>query len=260
MDIGTLPFTPQQLVMDKTGEDLSQFMPNVGSRGGMHVQFYYQRIEVESLDGGISYQNRLCVVKQPKGDRLTVYVGFISEREAAQRWPAEWAAFKRSEAVPTTGTPLAELPGITQQQVGLLLVHGLRSIEDLAECDASVVRGMGIVVAKAQQMAQGWLARKTANADLIASSETKALAEAKERELQRQLDQMRQSLMDATAQIKALQSMGGGAGGASFARMSGDPIPVADDPLPERPFVGADGANDGFAGVVTGADDLNDLP
>lgn len=262
MDIGTLPFTSGQTVADIGGADLSTHMGLVSSRGGMNVQFFYQRAEIESIDAGISYQNRLCVVKQPKGDRLTVYVGFISEQEAAKRWPAEWAAFRHSESIPTTGTPLAELPGITQQQVGLLLVHGLRSIEDLAECDRSVVQQVGLVASKAQQMAQAWLTRKNENLALLEVSEVKALADQRAREMQRQLDDMKQLVLEANAQIKALTQMGGMVQVGINARGPSDPIPVKDDPLPERAVLASDAATDGYDGIVTGSDDLmgGDLP
>lgn len=183
-------------------------MGPVASRGagGLNIQFFYMRQRIENAADATlhgTFQTRLCVAKQPKGDRLTIACQFIGEEQAIAQFPREYAMFKQYEAVPTTGTPLFDLPGVSQAQIGLLSIYGLRSVEDLVSMQEDQMNGMGMDAVQAYRVAKRWMEAKTANAPIIEQAQRDI---ERNQMLTRQADLEKQNAM-LMAKLDAFMSM-----------------------------------------------------
>lgn len=194
-----------------TDRDLSSHLGPVAGTGGLNVQFFYVRTRVESANperNGM-YRTRLCVAKMPKGDRLTIAVRFITEEQAMQQFPREFSMFKQYQDVPTQGTPLHELPGITQSQIGVLVIHNLRCIEDVAACDDALINQMGYDARQAKKLAVRWIENLKGNADLIAGAMTDAARDAELDRLRKAQAETERRNIELEAKLQAFMSMQG---------------------------------------------------
>jgi hypothetical protein len=145
-----------------SGTDLSSvFGGEVQSSGGLMVQFFYHRVRIGGKNTGTGkYETRLAVALKPRGDMLTLAVRPITEEDAQRQFPAEWQQFKMYMDTPTRGTPLHELPGATQSMIAILVLGGIRSIEDLVGLPSDVCAQMGMDAVHAQTLAKTWIQRK----------------------------------------------------------------------------------------------------
>jgi len=240
---------------DMTQADLSSHLGPVAGTGGLNIQFFYAKVRIQCADPMLNgtYQTRLCIAKMPKGDRLTIATRFISEEQAASMFPREFAMFKQYEDVPTDGTPLYELPGISQSQIAMLTVHNLRSIEDLAGMAIEHINGMGLDARSAHKLAVRWLASKTDNADLIAKAKAETATTEERDALLRRVEAAERANLELQGQVKVLMMQGGvtqqaqaGMGGQqAIAVDSREDLP---EPTQTRLFEG---------GIVDGNDDLD---
>ena len=164
-----------------TDEDLS----GVGLAGvqgkGLIVQFFYEQIHISSIDPVENGKvvTRLCIAKKPRGDKFTIAVGTITPEQAQRQFPREYAMFMQYDEAPTTGTPLHELPGLSQSQIGMLVINGLRSVEDLVGIPQDAAYRIGRDAVRAQKIAQHWLERNEAEAESIKAAEIEANYQAK---------------------------------------------------------------------------------
>lgn len=266
------PARGNQFVNDFSAGDFSDQMGLVTANGNMTIEFFHAMIRIEDpLDPSVNgtFKTRLCVRKRPHGDRLTEAVRFISEQQAMQLYPREYAWFKQNRDVPTDGTPLAELPGITQSQISILVLHNIRSIEDLTGLHADQIGQIGMEARAAHALAQRWTEARNANGDLIRDAAQDAATKA-------ELDRLRESETRQAATITAMQAqldlltrMGVQLQAGGPATIGGTPsvgiATAADKPV----LIDADGMGDDapasemFTGaqMVTGNDDLNaDVP
>lgn len=253
-----------QFVRDMTESDLSSHLGPVGSRGGMYIQFFWDKIRIENESDPVlngTYQTRLCIAKCPKGDNRTIAHRFITEDQAKQMYPAEYAAFSQSEAIPTNGTPLHELPGISTSQIARLTLYNLRSIEDVAEAPQEIINPMGMDGMSAHTLAKRWVANKTANADLINTSQRDAVTTAELERLQASDAANRQTIAALEAKLDLLMKMGVGAGAPmpqnAAPQPSMQPMPstspsLLPDMLPDSALFSGGG------GSAMGNDDLMD--
>lgn len=243
---------------DLTEMDLSSHLGAVASRGagGLNVQFFYGRVRTKSRNSATTgrIETRLFVAKQPKGDRFTVAVRSINEDEAQRQFPREFAAFKQYEDVPTSGTPLSELPGISQSQIGMLVINGLRSIEDLAEISADAVGQLGLEVIQAQRLAKRWVERRGEAGDAIKAAEIEAKAQLEREALSKRLAAMEERVRQLDAENAALRSVSGRASAA------GETGVVAVDARTDLPYDLDQMPNPMDDGPLSadGNDDLND--
>jgi hypothetical protein len=167
------------------------------------VQFAY--IRVRQSDG--TWSTRLTVTKQPRGDNRTQAVRFISEAAAAQQFPVEFAHFRDTGEMPTQGTPLSDLPGISMAQIGLLYVHGVRSVEDLCALSQDQVNIIGRDAIHAHKVALRWHERAAGADDVTEAAKREAALEAALMETQRQLDEAKRAALEAAAQVKVLSQI-----------------------------------------------------
>ncbi|WP_395542721.1 hypothetical protein [Neotabrizicola sp. sgz301269] len=263
MQPGFTPFSPSHsAAIDLTDRDLSHDMAPVAGRGGLHVQFFYMQVRVsdpDPLKNG-SYVTKLCVAKMPIGDRLTCATRFISEAEAMRQFPQQFAQFKSTGEVPTTGTPITELPGISQAHIGLLMIHNIRSIEDLVSLRSEQVQTMGLDINHAWTVAKRWVERREENSDLTASAARETAMEMALVEANRQKEASDRQVLELKAQIEAMKAMGAGgqivpgmAAAATIAANGAMSVEgeTFDAPATEELFSG---------GMASGSDDLNDDP
>lgn len=236
--------------------DLSSHMGPVAGTGGLFINFFYQRVKIEGHDPvkAGTVETRLCVAKKPKGDKYTVAVQFTSEEEAARNWPFEWGRFKEFEDVPTMGTPLSELPGISQSQVAYLVINGLRSVEDLVEIGEDAAGMIGMDAMRAYRLAKNWLHKKNEEQALIDASEIEARHKHERDALLKRLDVLEKTNQALAAQVKSVLS---GNASPAMAGPANGPQPVTADDGLTYDIDSMDNAM--FAGgVATGNDDLGD--
>lgn len=204
---GGSPLAPNRTDMDLS----SVFGGAVQSTGGLLVQFFYYRVQfggrLNPLKG--KYETRLAVALQPRGDRLSVAVRNLTEEEAQRDFPAEWQHFKVHMDTPTSGTPLYDLPGVTQSMIGLLALHGIRSIEDMANVPADVCAQIGMDANTASRLAKIWLGRKDGSIDDIQTAERLATTEAALQTSNEELRRLRETVAAQERAIEAIQRMGG---------------------------------------------------
>lgn len=197
-------------VHDLSHSDLGNAMAGVTATGDIMVKFFYTRIKLATknpeLDG--KYETRLCVAKQPKGDRSTVATVFIDEKTAARMFPREFDHFTRNEDLPTSGTPLSELPGITISQIGLMAINGLRSIEDVASITTDQAAEIGFDATRAHKLAVAWIERATNAKPLTQAAETEARLAQQIAEMQKQVAALSETVKAQDIELSAYRKIG----------------------------------------------------
>lgn len=169
------------LYRDMTSADLSRDPYMAQAQGnGLRVTFEWDLVKIESADPDLDgkTERRLVIVKKPLGDKYTEVKHQIDRDVAARLFPKEWAMFATYEDVPTSGTPLADLPGITQSEVAIMQVWGLRSIEDLCELSEDQCAQVGREASRLKKLATAWLEKKNGNTDTISLAARLASLEA----------------------------------------------------------------------------------
>jgi hypothetical protein len=204
--------TPTRFSRDMTDADLSTHMQSVTAKGGVHVQFQHVKVKLTTTDPAKAGQTvtRLSILKQPKGDRSTVAARFISEDRARQEYPREFAAFTESAEAPTTGTPLSELPGLSASQIGMLVLNGLRSVEDLCEVSEDQMGQLGLDAIRAQKIAKAWMGKAEGASEAIAVADLEAKFKLQNDAMQRQFDAMTERNKQLEAQVAGFQMAQGG--------------------------------------------------
>ena len=71
-----------------------------------------------------------------------------------QRFPKEWAEFKKNENKKITGTLLNNLPGISEDKKIELELKGIQTIEQLDKAKTAILQSMGDVYVSLQKIAQ----------------------------------------------------------------------------------------------------------
>ena len=71
-----------------------------------------------------------------------------------QRFPKEWAEYKKNENKKITGTLLNNLPGISEDKKIELELKGIQTIEQLDKAKSVILQSMGDVYVSLQKIAQ----------------------------------------------------------------------------------------------------------
>lgn len=198
-------------LQDMTHRHLPNAMAGVTAMGGMHISFAWEMVQIEnsadpSLNG--TREKRLFVIKSPKGDRATVSKVRITPDLAAQMYPDEWAKFSLYGDVPVTGTPLAELPGITQSQISYLSMFNIRSVEDLIEIGPDAAARIGLEGTRAHKTAMLWDQKRRDAGDLPEVAALTAKMEVAEKARAKRDEQQAAYIKELEAKLAALQSVG----------------------------------------------------
>lgn len=249
------PQVGSRMSPDYTHLDLSASLGAVGSSGGLNIEFFYERVRIGG-DSGLqagTFQTRLCVAIQPKGDRLTVAVENITPAIATQRFPREWHHFQTYQDVPTAGTPLHELPGISQSMIAQLVLNGIRAVEDLVNLPQEIASNIGLDAITARNIAINWTDLKTKAAPTLDLADKASRAELELAQLKTQMAALQQTNMAQAGTIEAIKAMGV-IPNANASAASDEPTPMDrkedHEPVPMADIFGA-------PEMVTGNDDLN---
>jgi hypothetical protein len=243
---------------DLTASDFSSDMP-VHGKGILNVAFFHTRVKIENaadpvLDG--TFDVRLCVAKHPIGDRLTTSTRYITDEEAKRMFPAEYKAFKENQdTMPLQGTPLHELPGVTMSQIGIMFIHGLRSVEDIASMPRDTINGMGLEAVSIYELATRWLARKAESKGMIQGAKQDAFDQAKMRAMEHELARMREENSRLQGQVDLAMRIAPQQGGQDAQQATVQMVDRTDMPDmsdDEDPLFSGSG------GMVQGLSDLND--
>ena len=71
-----------------------------------------------------------------------------------QRFPKEWAEYKKNENKKITGTLLNNLPGISEDKKIELELKGIQTIEQLDKAKTAILQSMGDVYVSLQEIAK----------------------------------------------------------------------------------------------------------
>lgn len=215
-------------VQDVSQDNFSHAMPEVTASGGVMVMFFWAKVRITTKDAAKdgTFETRLCVAKQPKDDRATVATSYISKEDAERLFPAEYHAFTANEELPTTGTPLSELPGITMSQIGYLTLAGLRSIEDLADLSSEQANEIGFEAIRAHKLAKQWIEKSEGNADSLNAIAALSRAEGQLAASNEQNKKLEQQMAMLQAQIDALKSIGQTQSVAQAEQSAAQPAPA----------------------------------
>lgn len=197
---------------DVTGADLG---PTAGSmvagNGRINVEFFYVRVQLSTRDPAKNgkFETRLCIAKKPFADSQTISTGFISPEEAQRQFPQQYAQFCEYEDIPTSGTPLHDVPGMSQQQIALLVLYGFRSAEDVdAVPDEQISQQMGYDGVLAARLVRNWLKRARESAEEIKASEIEAAYLQERRAMEDRIKRLEDSNKALMAQAEAFRQMG----------------------------------------------------
>lgn len=141
------------------GEDMDTTV-----RGSATVpEFFWQEMESRGSDGTVaSRYQREMVRLRTAGDNLNVPELFVTDR-IRRMWPAHYNAWKQALGEHTVGTPLADWPTVTRDQIHLLHSLNVFTVEALAEVADVHLSVMGGPMMK--RRAQEFVANKATTAD-----------------------------------------------------------------------------------------------
>lgn len=199
---------PRQIVTLQTHADLGSNFGQISGRG-VHIWFEWDQVRYDTVDAEQNgkRERRLKVFRQPIGDPNTCATSYITEARAAELYPAEFEYFTKHGDMPTIGTPISELPGISMSQIQIMQLSGLRSIEDILSVPDEVINRIGHEGRYVRSVASEWSARAKAGAEMISVAEAKtslgaALASEKER-----ADRAQAQNMQLQARLDLLEKM-----------------------------------------------------
>lgn len=199
---------PNQIVTGKTHKDLGSAFSSVQGRG-IYVSFQWHMIRLETVDPEKNGKRvrRLRLIKQPIGDPNTASSDYITKEKAAELYPAEWEYFTKNGDMPTTGTALSELPGISNSQIQIMQLSGLRSIEDVMSVGDEVIDRIGHEGRFVRSVAEEWDKRRVEGAEVTDYAEVKAASDAAMVAQKARADRAEASNIQLTARLEALEAM-----------------------------------------------------
>jgi len=166
---------PPMQITNQTHTTLGKEFADVTGRG-LYVSLQWDTVRLENSDPEKNGQRekRLRVMKQPIGDPSTCSSTYMTPDQVKERFPAEWEYFVRTGDMPSNGTALSELPGISVSQMQQVQLSGLRSIEDVASAPMETINRIGHEGRYVQTLAVEWVRRAKSEAKLIDYAEHKA--------------------------------------------------------------------------------------
>lgn len=95
------------------------------------VRFNYRQFYVDGIEPGSPprMEIRLVVESHLLGDSSTVAMRVISEEQAQQQYPVEFAEFKQHDMSDVDGQPIIEVPFLTSSDTRLLQACGIMTVE-----------------------------------------------------------------------------------------------------------------------------------
>ena len=249
--VQTHPFITQQ-----TAVDLGAAFGPVSAAAGIYITFQWRQITLQSSDPTKNgkRQRRLTLIKQPVGDPSTQSVTYITEEMAKQLYPAEWEFFNKHGEMPISGTPLSELPGISVSQIQILMISGLRSVEDLLSINEEAVNRIGHEARFVRLVAEEWKKKADENSALTDFAEVKAAQASALQAEKHRAERAEASLQEALARLSALEKL---VGGSPQMAASGMPVGPGADPVA---FDSGPAVEETYNALAEGTGEMDDDP
>lgn len=204
-------------------------------RRALAVKFYHEQTPVTVSEGEIKLEPRLCIALGILGEN-TMTRRLAHDRDKID-YAAAWQAFAEGREAPLSGTPIEQLPGITERVASLAALHGIRTIEQMGG-DQRAAMVMGMEGREWAARAKAWLEAKAGAAVL---DQAAALAA-----MQAQIERMTANMAAMQTQIEVKD-----AALSALKQATGQPATPAVTKV-ER-------ADDfGLAGLVGGSDPMSD--
>jgi len=222
-----MPQSPN-IASQATHKDLGSAFSSVSGKG-VYISFQWDMVTLKTVDPERNgkRERRLRLMRQPIGDPSTSSSSYITEAQAAEIYPAEWEYFSKYSDMPTSGTQLSELPGISASQIQIMNLNGLRSIEDILAVQPEIIDRIGFEGRYVHSLAAEWQKKTEDSADMIdfakQSAQTAAALAAAEERAARSEAQTAELLQ----RIAAMESVMGGNKGEGMIAKNGDLNPIS---------------------------------
>lgn len=230
-------------IENRTSANLGKGFEATAAYKGVYISFRWAEIRLTSTDPEKNgrRERRLIVVRQPIGDPSTQSSTYMKPEKAQELYPAEWEYFTKHGDMPMSGTPLSELPGISNSQIQIMQLSGLRSIEDVLSVADEIINRIGHDGRYVRSVAEEWRRKADDNSDLMNFAEIKASQDAALNAANARADRFQQVNTQLEARLAALeQLLNGRTAGANVPDMqpatpydSGPDIDSTRNPLAE---------------------------
>jgi len=242
---------PAQHVTGRSHADLGSSFSAVQGRG-VYISFQWDMVRLDTIDVEKNGQRvrRLRLLKQPIGDPNTGATSYITEKQAAELYPAEWEYFNKHGDMPETGTALSELPGISNSQIQIMQLSGLRSIEDILSVPDEVINRIGHDGRFVRNVALEWDKRRKDATDITDFAEVATNIRAAAEAEKTRADRLQAENAQLNARLDALERMMGSSNGGGGGNQMQPTLPtVARDEGPDidstpNPLADGDGSLD----------------
>lgn len=114
----------------------------------------------------VDAERTLCLIRVVgSNDIVPAKVRGADGEALIKRFPDAWAAFQGNDVDVEDGFPIEELPTVSQERGLMLRNSGVRTIEQMAEVDESVVNRLGFGARDLQRAANDFLLARQVEAD-----------------------------------------------------------------------------------------------
>jgi hypothetical protein len=135
---------------------------------GLLVKFYMDAVELKGkseAEGRPIFEDREFVEIIPIGDTKTVVTKPVTDQER-QRFPEEYAVFKRGVEMVFSGTPLSEWPIMRPAQIKQFNHFNIYTVEQLSEIDDIAISRVGPGTRDFVEKAKAFIAKAKGSADV----------------------------------------------------------------------------------------------
>lgn len=157
---GDVEFTPRLLATSGGAAPVA-----LGDDSLMQVRFYEKRVpnKSKSTDKGIHFDKRVYVRIERPGDKSQVYDN-PAKQNHMQRFPVQYQAFLTGKSQ-VNGTPierLFDLGVLSKDQIDMIKVAGMSSVEQVAGAAITAIQGWGDDALKIQTLCKGYVSERAA--------------------------------------------------------------------------------------------------
>lgn len=181
-----------------------------GQDADVYVEFYMRAVEDKAATaekGRPIFRDVEYVRVMFPGDKSTQVDRKATTRDQ-ERWPVHYQAFKDQGEAVTIGTPLEELT-VTTSAVRAELFHlNIRTVEQLAAVNDSVIHQLGHGGRWLRDQAKEYMAASESNSGLSRLADENTKLREHSASLEKQVDALRNQVADLTAQFAQAQSQG----------------------------------------------------
>lgn len=134
---------------------------NANEKDTARPRFYndaMQNMAKSEREGRPIYEDKEMVEIRIPGDKLMTWIGVVEDKHR-QRWPEQYAAFKRGEERAASGTPLEQWPNATlnKSRVAELKAQNILSVEELANIPDNVLPKLGMGARELREQAKSYI-------------------------------------------------------------------------------------------------------